>query len=215
MAAPEGDEADLLNNDDGYKAPEKKTIDELVKLDAEDSSLQRYKECLLGGTKLVNPFPDDPRKFILAKLEICVCGGPTHEFDLKNLDGLKDKPIEMVEGSQYHVQVTFYVQHEIISGLRYAQKTTKSVLRSVDKVMLGSYAPRATPYVWRSEDEEVQSGALFRGHYNVTSVFTDDDEQEHLKFSGHFGSLLLRVTHHHPLSLLFFFPAQGANNSKS
>lgn len=53
---------------------------------------------------------------------------------------------------------------------------------AVDKVMLGSYAPRASPYVWRSEDEEVQSGALFRGHYNVTSVFTDDDEQEHLKF---------------------------------
>ncbi|CDS43731.1 rho gdp dissociation inhibitor [Echinococcus multilocularis] len=212
MAAPEGDEADLLNNDDGYKAPEKKTIDELVKLDAEDSSLQRYKESLLGGTKLVNPFPDDPRKFILVKLEICVCGGPTHEFDLKNLDGLKDKPIEMVEGSQYHVQVTFYVQHEIISGLRYAQKTTKSVLRSVDKVMLGSYAPRATPYVWRSEDEEVQSGALFRGHYNVTSVFTDDDEQEHLKFSGHFGSLL-RVTRHHPLSS-FLLPCSRSEQFK-
>ncbi|VDM31406.1 unnamed protein product [Hydatigera taeniaeformis] len=174
MAASEGDEADLLNNDDGYKAPEKKTLDELVKLDAEDASLQRYKESLL--------VPNDPRKFILVKLEICVRDGPTHEIDLKNLDGLKDKPIEMIEGSQYHVQVTFYVQHEIISGLRYAQKTTKNVLRSVDKVMLGSYAPRATPYVWRSEDEEVQSGALFRGHYNVTSVFTDDDEQEHLKF---------------------------------
>lgn len=55
MAASEGDEADLLNNDDGYKAPEKRTLDELVKLDAEDESLQRYKESLLGGTNPVNP----------------------------------------------------------------------------------------------------------------------------------------------------------------
>ncbi len=49
MAAPTGDEAELINNDDGYKAPEKKTIEELQKLDAEDESLQRYKEKLLGA----------------------------------------------------------------------------------------------------------------------------------------------------------------------
>lgn len=55
MAANEGDEAELLNNDDGYKPPEKKTIDEIVNLDAEDESLKRYKESLLGGSKLVNP----------------------------------------------------------------------------------------------------------------------------------------------------------------
>lgn len=48
--------------------------------------------------------------------------------------------------------------------------------------MLGSYAPRPEPYVWRSEDEEVLSGLMFRGQYTLTSVFTDDDNQEHLKF---------------------------------
>uniref|UniRef100_A0A5K3FA20 Rho GDP-dissociation inhibitor 1 n=1 Tax=Mesocestoides corti TaxID=53468 RepID=A0A5K3FA20_MESCO len=182
MAAPVGDEADLIKTNDGYKAPEKKTIDELVKLDAEDESLKRYKESLLGGTKICSPFPNDPRKFILQKLEIVVEGGPTHEIDLSNLDKLRDNPIEMIEGSQYHVQITFFIQHDIVAGLRYAQSSTKKVFRSVETVMLGSYAPRESPYVWRSEDEEVQSGVMFRGHYNITSVFTDDDDQEHLKF---------------------------------
>ncbi|VDD75558.1 unnamed protein product [Mesocestoides corti] len=214
MAAPVGDEADLIKTNDGYKAPEKKTIDELVKLDAEDESLKRYKESLLGGTKICSPFPNDPRKFILQKLEIVVEGGPTHEIDLSStshltfsffhfcllngltlclfltelnvpnldLDKLRDNPIEMIEGSQYHVQITFFIQHDIVAGLRYAQSSTKKVFRSVETVMLGSYAPRESPYVWRSEDEEVQSGVMFRGHYNITSVFTDDDDQEHLKF---------------------------------
>lgn len=59
MAAPEGDESELLNNDDGYKAPEKKTISEIVQLDPEDESLKRYKENLLGGSKLVNPCRSD------------------------------------------------------------------------------------------------------------------------------------------------------------
>ncbi len=48
--------------------------------------------------------------------------------------------------------------------------------------MLGSYAPKSEPYVWKSEDEEVQSGMMFRGQYTITSIFTDDDKQDHLKF---------------------------------
>lgn len=49
MAEPGGDESELLASPDGYKAPDKKTIDELVKMDAEDESLARYKAKLLGG----------------------------------------------------------------------------------------------------------------------------------------------------------------------
>ncbi|VDL61326.1 unnamed protein product [Hymenolepis diminuta] len=156
MSAPEGDENELLKVEDGYKAPEKKTINEIVNMDAEDESLRRYKENLLGGAKIVNPCKLYLNYFI-------------------NLEHIK--PIEMPEGAQYHVEIDFYVNHEIVSGLRYAQKTT------VDKVMLGSYGPRADPYAWRSEDEEVQSGMMFRGSYKVTSVFTDDDKHEHLKFT--------------------------------
>ncbi len=46
-----------------------------------------------------------------------------------DLEHLKEHPIEMVEGSQYHVEATFYVQHDIVAGLRYAQRTTKNLLR--------------------------------------------------------------------------------------
>nr|CDS29423.1 expressed protein [Hymenolepis microstoma] len=181
MAAPEGDESELLKVEDGYKAPEKKTINEIVNMDAEDESLRRYKENLLGGTKIVNPFPDDPRRFILKSIRICIKNGPTHEININDLANIQ--AIEMPEGAQYHVEIDFYVNHEIVSGLRYAQKTSKNVFKAVDKVMLGSYGPRADFYAWRSEDEEVQSGMMFRGSYRVTSVFTDDDKHEHLKFT--------------------------------
>ncbi|KAM3181515.1 hypothetical protein ACTXT7_014227 [Hymenolepis weldensis] len=181
MSAPEGDESELLKVEDGYKAPEKKTINEIVSMDAEDESLRRYKENLLGGAKIVNPFPNDPRRFILKSIRVCIKNGPTHEININDLEHIQ--PIEMPEAAQYHVEIDFYVNHEIVSGLRYAQKTSKNVFKAVDKVMLGSYGPRADPYAWRSEDEEVQSGMMFRGSYKVTSVFTDDDKHEHLKFT--------------------------------
>lgn len=34
----------------GYKAPAQKTLDEIQQLDADDESLVRYKQLLLGGT---------------------------------------------------------------------------------------------------------------------------------------------------------------------
>ncbi|VDO04146.1 unnamed protein product [Rodentolepis nana] len=193
MAAPDGDESELLKVEDGYKAPEKKTINEIVNMDAEDESLRRYKENLL--------VPDDPRIFILKSIRICIKNGPTHEINIDRklfsllhsyiafpqiicvlgLDNIQ--AIEMPEGAQYHVEIDFYVNHEIVAGLRYAQKTSKSVFKAVDKVVLGSYGPRADFYSWRSGDEEVQSGIMFRGSYKVTSVFTDDDKHEHLKFT--------------------------------
>lgn len=93
MSAPEGDENELLKVEDGYKAPEKKTINEIVSMDAEDESLRRYKENLLGGAKIVNPcksylnyfislVPSDPRRFILKSIRICIKNGPTHEINI-------------------------------------------------------------------------------------------------------------------------------------
>lgn len=51
-----------------------------------------------------------------------------------------------------------------------------------DNEMLGSYSPKKEPFVWQSPEEEVQSGVMFRGVYNITSKFIDDDKHEHIKF---------------------------------
>ena len=45
------DEEDLApTQTDGYKAPEKKTLEELKQLDQNDEALRKWKESLLGGS---------------------------------------------------------------------------------------------------------------------------------------------------------------------
>uniref|UniRef100_A0A0X3NZF9 Rho GDP-dissociation inhibitor 1 n=1 Tax=Schistocephalus solidus TaxID=70667 RepID=A0A0X3NZF9_SCHSO len=183
MAAPTGDDADLVPEPDLYKAPEKKTIEELVKLDADDEALKRYKENLLGSVAQCTPFPNDQRHLIVQKLEVIIKDGPTFSLDLEgDLEKLRDEPIEIPEGSFYNVRVTFYVQREIIAGLRYLQSAHKGIAKMKDDVMLGSYAPRMEPIVWVSGEEEAPSGNLSRGVYAMTSKFMDDDKNEHVKF---------------------------------
>lgn len=46
--AAQGDDDD--DQTKGYKAPEKKTLDEITKLDQDDESLVKYKQALLGAS---------------------------------------------------------------------------------------------------------------------------------------------------------------------
>ena len=54
----------------------------------------------------------------------------------------------------------------------------------VDKMshMVGSYAPKEEPHSYLTPIEDAPSGMLKRGTYNVQSLFTDDDKNEHLKW---------------------------------
>ena len=49
--------------------------------------------------------------------------------------------------------------------------------------MVGSYPPKEEPHLFTTPEEDLPSGALGRGTYNVSSLFTDDDKKEHLKVS--------------------------------
>ncbi len=55
---------------------------------------------------------------------------------------------------------------------------------TVDKLkhMVGSYAPKKEPYTTLTETMDAPSGMLMRGEYKVSSMFTDDDKHEHLKW---------------------------------
>jgi hypothetical protein len=54
------------------------------------------------------------------------------------------------------------------------------------KQMVGSYAPSLDMHSYTTPFEEAPSGMLARGHYNVKSLFTDDDNNEHLKWEWSF-----------------------------
>ena len=52
-------------------------------------------------------------------------------FDLtSNLDNYKDKVITLKEGVAYKIKLEFYVQRDIVSGLRLVQHTYKGPIRS-------------------------------------------------------------------------------------
>ena len=54
-------------------------------------------------------------------------------FDLspKSLDKYKETVVTLKEGSNYRIKLEFYVQRDIISGLRFVQTSYKGPIRSI------------------------------------------------------------------------------------
>ena len=53
--------------------------------------------------------------------------------------------------------------------------------------MVGSYAPKEEVQFYTTPIEDAPSGLIARGHYTVKSLFTDDDNNEHLKWEWSFN----------------------------
>ncbi|XP_035894096.1 rho GDP-dissociation inhibitor 1 isoform X2 [Anopheles stephensi] len=183
-------EVEQEEHDTNYQPPPQKTIEEIMAADAEDESLRKYKEALLGeaqAEKIV--FDDsDPRKVIVKKLALLVADRDPMELDLTgDLTKLKKNVFVIKEGIQYKIRIDFVVQREIVHGLKYVQKTYRMGV-PVDKMvqMVGSYPPKKEIQSYTTPFEEAPSGMMARGTYSVTSLFTDDDKNEHLKWDWSF-----------------------------
>lgn len=171
-----------------YKVTAKKTVDEYKNLDAEDDSLAKWKESLgLGSDVLPLEFANDKRKVVIKKIQLLINSEEPITFDLTNEQTIKElssKRYKIKEKSIYKLRITFKVQHEIITGLRYVQYIKKAGI-AVDKIddHLGSYAPNTkTKPVYEVElpESEAPSGFLARGNYTAISKFIDDDKNNHL-----------------------------------
>ncbi|XP_051171067.1 rho GDP-dissociation inhibitor 2 [Leptopilina boulardi] len=181
---------DELEAESNYKPPPEKTIEQILEADKEDESLRKYKEALLGDAKSGNVIvePDDPRKVIVKKLILRVVDGPQMELDLTgDLSKLKKQTFVIKEGVSYKIQIDFIVQREIVHGLKYVQKTYRLGV-PVDKMthMVGSYPPKMEIQSYVTPSEDAPAGVVARGSYTVQSLFTDDDENEHLKWEWSF-----------------------------
>lgn len=159
---------------------------------------------------------NDPRKVIVKKLALCVPGRDDMELDLSgDITKLKKQTFTIKEGVQYRIRIDFLVQREIVHGLKYVQKTYRTIVpgefiknshfdciklqleilptfffsfSTVDKMtkMVGSYPPKTEIQSYTTPFEEAPSGMMTRGTYSVTSLFTDDDKNEHLKWDWKF-----------------------------
>ncbi|CAG2108939.1 unnamed protein product [Medioppia subpectinata] len=182
---------EVSEEDTNYRPPPEKSLDEIVNADKEDESLQKYKQTLLGAAAadVVVVDGDNPNRVIVKNLVLVVDGRPDVVLDLSpgNLEAVKKNVFVIKEGIQYKIRIEFIVQREIVTGLKYQQKISRHSIQ-VEKMnqMVGSYAPKHEMQSYTSPMEEMPSGLLSRGTYHVTSLFTDDDNHEWLKWDWNF-----------------------------
>ncbi|KAK1945036.1 putative rho GDP-dissociation inhibitor 1 [Phytophthora citrophthora] len=173
-----------------------KSVDELLAKDAEDESLQRYKEQLLGAAAHGDRGDtSDTRRVVVEEFKVEFEDGREdivyHLDTLAGVEHMRTTPFTMEEGSRYRFAIAFRVNQAIVSGLRFRNKVKKTVLSTHDEVVLGSYAPRSENYVFvfpRHEWMEAPSGLFYRGKYMGRFLFIDDDHTEHLKLFYTFGT---------------------------
>lgn len=164
----------------GYKAPAQKAVSEIHALDADDESLVKYKQTLLGG-EAASP-ADDPRRVIVEKMSLLVEGRKDMDFDLTG--DLSELSLIVKEGTEYKLKIWFKVHHEIVAGLRYHHVVKRKGL-PLDKAsyMVGSYGPKAEQQSWTSPPDDAPKGMVSRGSYKVNSKFVDDDKNCHLEWN--------------------------------
>eukprot|EP00479_Gromia_sphaerica_P009919 TRINITY_DN4353_c0_g1_i1.p1 TRINITY_DN4353_c0_g1~~TRINITY_DN4353_c0_g1_i1.p1 ORF type:complete len:169 (-),score=29.25 TRINITY_DN4353_c0_g1_i1:59-565(-) len=152
--------------------------------DADDKSLQDYKKKLLASAETAELIePDNPASVLVRKFSVVVEGEEKFSFDYP-FDGIK---FTLKEGSNYSLRLQFFVQREIVSGLKYVNLVYKMKMR-VDKSdeMVGSYPPSNEIFTYTSLEDEAPKGLLARGSYAAKVRLLDDDEAIHLEFGYDF-----------------------------
>ncbi|KAI6203982.1 hypothetical protein M3Y94_00619900 [Aphelenchoides besseyi] len=173
------------NSDDEdvkFVAPAQKKLNEILEADKDDPSLQRYKEKLLGNaTGNVVIDPNVQERVIVKSISLLAEHGlvrtqalpPPNNFTLR-----------VKEGEKYKLQFDFYVQREIVCGLKYLHKVTRSIVPvGKEKYMIGSYGPSKDLVTFVTPWESAPSGFLARGNYTVQSKITDDDNHVYSEFT--------------------------------
>ena len=93
--------------------------------DQEDDALNRWKASLgISSSPALPVDPSDKRRCVIHTLALEVEGRPDITIDLTTpgaLEALKKKPFSIKEGAQFRMKVTFKVQHDVLSGLKYLQ----------------------------------------------------------------------------------------------
>uniref|UniRef100_A0A9J7XL49 Rho GDP-dissociation inhibitor 1 n=3 Tax=Cyprinus carpio TaxID=7962 RepID=A0A9J7XL49_CYPCA len=178
--AAENENSESVN----YKPPAQKSLQEIQELDKDDESLRKYKEALLGGCTVVAADPSVPNVQVTRLTLMCETAPAPLTLDLQgDLESFKKQSFVLKEGVEYRIKISFKVNKEIVSGLKYVQQTFRKGVK-IDKTdyMVGSYGPRPDEYEFLTPLEEAPKGMLARGTYNIKSKFTDDDKHDHLSW---------------------------------
>eukprot|EP01041_Mallomonas_annulata_P002104 gene2104-4109_t len=177
-----------------YKVAETalKGVSNLLAADAEDESLRRYKESLLG-TAAHGDLGDisDPRRVVVDEFRIAFDTAEKHAdivFNLRSNDdiaALKKNGVTLKEGCKYKFIISFSVQHDIVAGMKFVNCVKKSLISATEELMIGSYPPSSTPHKFEFPKHgymDAPKGMLYRGKYSSKNEFIDSDGVKHLEF---------------------------------
>ncbi|KZV69838.1 rho GDP-dissociation inhibitor [Peniophora sp. CONT] len=180
MSAPADDEFEQANTP-GYKPSAAKSVDEYKNLDANDDSLARWKASLgLTGDAYVGDTSKPRLTVSYLELESSkLPAGKSLKMDISTpqaIAKLKESPIQVKEGADYKMYITFNVNHGIVTGARYAQVVKRTgVTVNKENAMIGSFSAAAEPRRILVVEDEFPSGMLTRSSYSVKSRVNDFD----------------------------------------
>ncbi|MGH0149866.1 UNVERIFIED_CONTAM: hypothetical protein FKN15_025213 [Acipenser sinensis] len=114
-----------------YKPPAQKTLQEIQQLDQDDESLRKYKEALLGNVSTTVADPNAPNVQVTKLTLVCETAPLPLTLDLTgDLEGFKKQSFVLKEGVEYKIKISFKVNRDIVSGLKYVQQTYRKGVKS-------------------------------------------------------------------------------------
>ncbi|VDN20352.1 unnamed protein product [Gongylonema pulchrum] len=179
------EQQELDAEQENYVPPAQKSVSEIIAADANDESLNRYKQALLGQAKSEQVIVDanDPRNVLVRSITLVVEDRPDITMRLDN-EQSNEASFTIKEGAAYRIRFDFHVQREICTGLKYVQKVTRhSIPVDRETFMMGSYAPKMELQSFITPVDEAPSGLLHRGTYKVKSQVCDDDGHDWLSWT--------------------------------
>ncbi|CAF0737168.1 unnamed protein product [Didymodactylos carnosus] len=169
-----------------YKPPQKVDLSTIISKDADDLSLDRYKKQLLGDdVQKLHTIIDsnDQRCVIPVRISLLFENHkPNVIFDLHgSVEQIRQthakRIVNIKEGESYRIQLEYYVQRDIVTGLSFLQKIKKTkIIVDRMKYMIGSRAPSPDLQTYLGEIEVAPNGVLSRGSFSVKSKICDDDK---------------------------------------
>jgi len=194
VITPDGEEVKTEEKEDDYKISDKATgkVDEILQQDAEDESLRKYKEQLLGAAAHGDLGDvNDPRRVIIKEFKVTFedSSMPDIVFNLDTPEGLElmsTTGITLKEGCKYKFTLSFRVQHELVPCIKYVNKLKRGIFSISEELVLGSYAPQTALHTFefpRWGFNEAPKGMMYRGKYVATDKFVDSEKVCHLEYS--------------------------------
>nr|XP_031540972.1 rho GDP-dissociation inhibitor 1-like [Vicugna pacos] len=106
-----------------HKPPAQKSIQEVQELDQDDEGLRKYREALLGRVAV----PADrsvPDVVVTRRTLVCSTAPGPLELDLAgDLESSRKRSFVLKEGVEYGIKTAFRVNREVMSGVKYIQRT--------------------------------------------------------------------------------------------